>query len=112
MINLHASMLPRWRGAAPIIYAIMRGDRTTGVTIMKIMPKQFDIGDVIAQQTVPIGPDTLMPELHSKLAQVGANLLLDCVNRIPHSLLEAKPQDNAVVSYGIYTIIFIAKKKT
>lgn len=94
-------MLPRWRGAAPIIYAIMRGDRTTGVTVMKIMPKQFDIGDVIAQQTVPIGPDMLMPKLHSQLAQVGAKLLVDCVNRIPNSLLESKPQDDAGVSYGI-----------
>lgn len=52
---------------------------------------------------MPIGPDMLMPELHSELAQVGAKLLVDCVNRIPISLIEAKPQDDAVVSYGIYS---------
>lgn len=46
MINVHASLLPRWRGAAPIIYAIMNGDTITGVSIMKIVPKHFDIGDV------------------------------------------------------------------
>lgn len=46
MINVHASLLPRWRGAAPIIYAIMNGDKETGVSIMRIEPKRFDIGDV------------------------------------------------------------------
>lgn len=46
MINVHASLLPRWRGAAPIIYAIANGDKTTGVTIMKIKPNVFDIGEV------------------------------------------------------------------
>lgn len=46
MINVHASLLPRWRGAAPIIYAIMNGDTITGVSVMKIVPKYFDIGDV------------------------------------------------------------------
>lgn len=46
MINVHASLLPRWRGAAPIIYAIMNGDKETGVSIMRIEPKRFDVGDV------------------------------------------------------------------
>lgn len=46
MINVHASLLPRWRGAAPIIYAILNGDQTTGVSIMRIRPKSFDIGEV------------------------------------------------------------------
>lgn len=49
MINLHASLLPRWRGAAPIIYAIMNGDKETGVSIMRIEPKRFDIGEVSYQ---------------------------------------------------------------
>lgn len=48
MINVHASLLPRWRGAAPIIYAIMHGDKATGVSVMRILPKQFDIGEVIS----------------------------------------------------------------
>lgn len=46
MINVHASLLPRWRGAAPIIYSIMNGDQETGVSIMRIEPKRFDVGDV------------------------------------------------------------------
>lgn len=51
MINVHASLLPRWRGAAPIIHAIMKGDETTGVSIMRIEPNHFDIGDVSKYRT-------------------------------------------------------------
>lgn len=100
MINLHASLLPRWRGAAPIIYALMNGDQETGVSIMKILPKHFDIGGIIAQRTVPIGADTLMPTLHSQLANIGARLLLDCVRQIPACLHEAYEQNNAEATYG------------
>lgn len=50
MINVHASLLPRWRGAAPIVYAIMNGDKETGVSIMRIEPKRFDVGDVCTIQ--------------------------------------------------------------
>ncbi|KAJ8935887.1 hypothetical protein NQ314_012603 [Rhamnusium bicolor] len=49
MLNVHASLLPRWRGAAPIIYALANGDKETGITIMKIKPKHFDIGEVLLQ---------------------------------------------------------------
>lgn len=51
MINVHASLLPKWRGAAPIIYAIINGDKETGITIMRIEPKRFDVGDVSRQNT-------------------------------------------------------------
>ncbi|XP_037943609.1 methionyl-tRNA formyltransferase, mitochondrial-like [Teleopsis dalmanni] len=67
MINVHASLLPRWRGAAPIIYAIMNGDQKTGVSIMKIEPKHFDIGDILAQREINIRPNVYMSELYVEL---------------------------------------------
>ncbi|KAG8033998.1 hypothetical protein G9C98_008479 [Cotesia typhae] len=70
MINVHASLLPRWRGAAPIIYSLMNGDAQTGVTIMKIMPKKFDVGDILAQKIVDIHPNETQPELYDKTNDV------------------------------------------
>lgn len=102
MINVHASLLPKWRGAAPVIYAILNGDRTTGVSIMKIMPKHFDVGDILAQQQVEIGANTLMPELHATLSHLGATLLLDCFKDLPSSLASAQPQRDALFQYGNY----------
>lgn len=102
MINLHASLLPRWRGAAPIIYALMHGDHETGVSIMQIRPKHFDIGAILAQRTVSIGADILMPALHAQLANDGAQLLVDCVRQIPDSLHNACEQNNALATYGIF----------
>ncbi|XP_016950791.1 methionyl-tRNA formyltransferase, mitochondrial [Drosophila biarmipes] len=100
MINVHASLLPKWRGAAPIIYAIMKGDTRTGVSIMKIEPHKFDIGAILAQREVAIKPDVLMPELHASLALLGADLLVDTVNNLSERLKEAKPQDNTSASYA------------
>lgn len=103
MINVHASLLPKWRGAAPIIYAIMNDDHTTGVSIMKILPKHFDIGGILAQKEVSIRRDMLMPELHRKLSEDGASLLLDCCRNLEASLDLAQPQTNALVQYGNLT---------
>ncbi|KAH8332346.1 hypothetical protein KR074_001454 [Drosophila pseudoananassae] len=100
MINVHASLLPRWRGAAPIIYAIMNGDASTGVSIMKIEPHRFDIGDILAQREVSIKPDVFMPELHTSLALLGADLLVDTVNNLTERLKNATPQDNATASHA------------
>ncbi|XP_016998334.2 methionyl-tRNA formyltransferase, mitochondrial [Drosophila takahashii] len=100
MINVHASLLPKWRGAAPIIYAIMKGDSHTGVSIMKIEPHRFDIGDILAQREVAIKPDVFMPELHASLALLGADLLVDTVNNLSERLRNAKPQDNTSASYA------------
>ncbi|XP_017143894.1 methionyl-tRNA formyltransferase, mitochondrial isoform X1 [Drosophila miranda] len=100
MINVHASLLPLWRGAAPIIYAIMKGDARTGVSIMKIEPHHFDIGAVLAQREVPIRRDIYMPELHASLSLLGADLLVDTVNNLSDRLKNAKPQDNATASYA------------
>lgn len=100
MINVHASLLPKWRGAAPVIYAILNGDVKTGVSIMKILPKHFDIGDILAQNEVPIGRDMLMPELHATLSEQGASLLLDCCKELSDRLNRAQPQADTLVQYG------------
>jgi methionyl-tRNA formyltransferase len=73
-INVHASLLPRWRGAAPIQYAIRAGDGETGVTIMK-MDEGLDTGPMLAQGSIPIAPDETGASLHDKLAALGAELL-------------------------------------
>merc|ERR1712088_80634 len=63
MINVHGSLLPRWRGAAPVVHAIAAGDTVTGVTIMRVKPKRFDVGEVLAKEEVQLGPDILRKEL-------------------------------------------------
>jgi methionyl-tRNA formyltransferase len=78
--NVHASLLPRWRGAAPVARAIMAGDAETGVTIMK-MDEQLDHGPVLASQRVPIAPGEDAPALTSRLAEVGADLLTATIER-------------------------------
>jgi len=75
-LNIHASLLPKYRGAAPIQWALLNGDTETGVTLMKIA-ERLDTGDILAQRSIPIGPDDTAPQLHNRLAQLGADLLLD-----------------------------------
>jgi methionyl-tRNA formyltransferase len=98
MLNVHASLLPRYRGASPIIYAMRNGEKETGVSIMKIQPKTFDIGAVLAKRKVPIGDSELMPELHEKLSLVGAELLVDVVKDLKN--YQPMEQDNSQASYG------------
>lgn len=74
-INLHASLLPRWRGASPIEHAILAGDRETGVTI-QAMTEELDAGPILAQQRIPIGPEETATDLRECLARLGAELLL------------------------------------
>lgn len=107
MINVHASLLPRWRGASPIIYAILNEDEQTGVSIMKIHPHKFDIGEILAQKQINIPKNVLMPELHETLANEGAHLLLNCIQDLPNSLQNSKCQGSIGASYGIYYSIWI-----
>lgn len=74
-INLHASLLPRWRGASPIQHAILAGDTTTGVTVQRMIQK-LDAGPVLARKSVSIGPRETYTELHDRLTSIGANLLV------------------------------------
>ena len=87
-VNVHASLLPRWRGASPIQHAILMGDRETGVTIQR-MVKALDEGPIISQESTAIGPRETFTELHDRLAKTGAHLLVQTL------LSDAKPKPQA-----------------
>ena len=95
-INVHASLLPRWRGAAPIQRAIMAGDTQTGISIMQ-MDTGLDTGAVFAQKIVPILPTTTAGELHDALAQTGAQLLKDVLDALP---MPTTPQAQEGMTYA------------
>jgi methionyl-tRNA formyltransferase len=97
--NVHASLLPRWRGAAPINRAIMAGDRETGVTIMK-MNEGLDTGDIALAERVPIGPDMTAGELHDVLAERGADLMVRTLAALERGTLQFAPQPDAGVTYA------------
>jgi methionyl-tRNA formyltransferase len=98
-VNVHTSLLPRWRGAAPIQYAILNGDAETGVTTMYIN-ERMDEGDIILQQREPIYPDDTAGTLHDRLSVLGANLLVETVRRIGAGEPPRTPQDPARVTYA------------
>ncbi|WP_347267428.1 methionyl-tRNA formyltransferase [Paracoccus sp. (in: a-proteobacteria)] len=95
-LNIHASLLPRWRGAAPIHRAIMAGDAETGVAIMQ-MQAGLDTGPVLAKARTAIGPEDTTADLHDRLADMGAALVTDVLDRLP---LPARPQPDQGVSYA------------
>ncbi len=97
--NLHASLLPRWRGAAPINRAIMAGDRETGVTIMK-MDAGLDTGNIALAEAVPIDPDMTAGELHDLLAERGADLMVRALAALERGTLRLVPQPTAGVTYA------------
>ncbi|XP_063216946.1 methionyl-tRNA formyltransferase, mitochondrial isoform X3 [Bacillus rossius redtenbacheri] len=100
MLNVHASLLPRWRGAAPIIHALMHGDAVTGVSIMRIKPNKFDIGDIVKQESCHIHRDETLPQLYGRLAALGAKVLVECLHDLPHCLTKAVPQPHGNSTYG------------
>lgn len=97
--NLHASLLPRWRGAAPINRAIMAGDRESGVTVMK-MEEGLDTGPIAMGEKVPIGPDTTAGELHNLLARLGADLMVRALGALERGGLALTPQAEKGVTYA------------
>ena len=97
--NIHASLLPRWRGAAPIQRAIMAGDAETGVMIMK-MEEGLDTGPVALGEKVPIGPDMTAGELHDRLATLGADLIVRAASALERDTLTLTPQDEDGVTYA------------
>jgi len=97
--NLHASLLPRWRGAAPINRAIMAGDAETGVTVMK-MDAGLDTGDLAMAEPVRIGEDMTAGELHDVLARLGADLMARAISALERGTLQLAPQPAAGVSYA------------
>ena len=98
-INVHASLLPRWRGAAPIQRAIMAGDNETGVTIMR-MEAGLDTGPMLLREAVPIGPESTAGALHDRLAKIGAPLLLRALDGLAEGTLAAEPQDESLATYA------------
>jgi methionyl-tRNA formyltransferase len=97
--NLHASLLPRWRGAAPINRAIMAGDRETGVMVMK-MEEGLDTGPVAMAERVPIPPDMTAGEIHDALARLGADLMVRALSALERSTLTLTPQPTEGVTYA------------
>jgi methionyl-tRNA formyltransferase len=97
--NIHASLLPRWRGAAPIQRAIMAGDRETGISIMH-MAEGLDTGPVCLSTTVMIEPGMTAGALHDRLAELGARLMADALARLAENRLICSPQAEAGVTYA------------
>lgn len=98
-LNLHASLLPRWRGAAPIQRAIMAGDAETGVAVMR-MEKGLDTGPVGMAERVAIGPDMTAGELHDRLAPLGADLMVRALAALSRGGLQFTPQPAEGVTYA------------
>ncbi|MGE5251385.1 MAG: methionyl-tRNA formyltransferase [Bacteroidota bacterium] len=98
-INVHASLLPRWRGAAPINAAILHGDRETGVTIMK-MDAGLDTGPILSQRAIPIGPDETAGELYERLSALGADLLMETLPEYLAGSLLPQPQPEQGVTHA------------
>lgn len=96
-LNIHASLLPRWRGAAPIQRAIMAGDKETGVCIMQ-MEAGLDTGPVLLRETTPIGPNDTARTLHDRLSQMGAGLIARTLDHLPD--LTPQPQPETGVTYA------------
>jgi methionyl-tRNA formyltransferase len=98
-LNLHASLLPRWRGAAPINRAIMAGDTETGVAVMRIT-EGLDAGPVCLEARVPIGANETAGELHDELATRGARLMVQALSALEHGELNCRPQAEGGVTYA------------
>jgi methionyl-tRNA formyltransferase len=98
-INVHASLLPKYRGAAPIPWAILKGEEVTGVTTM-MMDEGMDTGDILLQTEIPIGEEETSETLHDRLAQSGARLLLETVSGMKAGNVHPIPQDHAKATYA------------
>ena len=98
-INVHPSLLPRYRGAAPLNWTIMRGETITGVTIMQ-MDEGMDSGDILLQEETPVGSCETVGELHDRLAVRGAQLLLDVIGRLEKGAIRPMPQDHAAATFA------------
>ena len=91
-INVHPSLIPKYRGAAPMQWTLIRGDRQGGVSIIKVTPR-LDDGDVLLQQAVDIPEDESLEELHDRLAILGGDLLVQAVEALAQGQMDARPQD-------------------
>jgi methionyl-tRNA formyltransferase len=99
-LNVHASLLPRWRGAAPIQRAIMAGDRESGVSVMR-MAEGLDTGPVCLAERVPIGPEETAGTLHDRLAALGAKLMVEALAQLERGALVCAQQPDAGATYAV-----------
>uniref|UniRef100_A0A8C5SCI1 Methionyl-tRNA formyltransferase, mitochondrial n=1 Tax=Laticauda laticaudata TaxID=8630 RepID=A0A8C5SCI1_LATLA len=100
MLNVHPSYLPRWRGPAPIIHTVLHGDTVTGVTVMQIRPKRFDVGPIIKQEEFAVPPRCSARELEPLLSKEGANMLIAVLQNLPESLSKKKEQPKEGVTHA------------
>jgi methionyl-tRNA formyltransferase len=98
-VNIHSSLLPRWRGAAPIQWAILSGDAETGITTMKIAEK-LDSGDILLQARTPIGPEDTASTVHDRLMDLGAELVVRTLSGLEAGSLRSFPQDESKATYA------------
>ena len=98
-INIHASLLPKYRGAAPMQWAIARGETHSGITIMQVS-EELDAGDILLQKSVALRPDETGGSLHDTLAALGAQALVEALTLFKQGKLVATPQDQAAVTYA------------
>jgi methionyl-tRNA formyltransferase len=98
-INLHASLLPKYRGAAPINWAIANGEMTTGLTTMRI-DAGMDTGDMLLQEEIDIGADETAPQLAKRMAECGARLMIDTLRGLPDGVITPKEQNDALATYA------------
>jgi len=99
MINVHASLLPKYRGAAPVHRAVINGESQTGVTIMRVV-KELDAGAMLAKVTRPIGPDETSDVVETALADMGAELLVTVVDQLVSGIAREEPQDDTQATYA------------
>ncbi len=98
-LNIHASLLPHWRGAAPIQRAILAGERETGITIMQ-MDQGLDTGDILIQRSIPIAHNDTTKTLYDKLTKLGSQCIIEALNLLSNGSLTATPQNEAEASYA------------
>jgi len=98
-VNVHASLLPKYRGAAPIAWAILNGEKVTGVTTM-VMDEGMDTGDILLQTEVPIGDGETCETLHDRLSSSGAQLLLETLEKMKAGNIRSVPQDHSKATYA------------
>lgn len=98
-INVHASLLPRYRGAAPIQWCVLNGEKETGVTTM-LMAEGLDTGDMLLKETVAIGDDETASELHDRLSAVGAELLIKTISAVKAGTITREKQDDMLSNYA------------
>lgn len=100
ILNVHPSLLPRWRGPAPVFHTIMHGDTVTGVTIMQIRPRRFDVGPILSQETYPIQKKHTSDELGEILAVKGAQMLIDTLRTLFEKLQNMKEQSQTGATFA------------